>query len=78
MLARRVREQRPHQRGRQVYSLHALEVECIGEIKAHRPYELGVRVSLATTLNRSKGGQFIAHATFRWKRVGPPPRSCAG
>jgi transposase, IS5 family len=27
-----------------------------------RPCEFGVKVSLATTLNRSKGGQFIAHA----------------
>jgi IS5 family transposase len=61
-LARRVREQRQHQRGRKVYSLHAPEVECIGKGKAHRPYEFGVKVSLATTLNRSKGGQFIAHA----------------
>jgi transposase, IS5 family len=62
MLARRVREQRQHQRGRKVYSLHAPEVECIGKGKAHRPYEFGVKVSLATTLHRSKGGQFIAHA----------------
>ena len=62
MLARRVREQRQHQRGRKVYSLHAPEVECIGKGKAHRPYEFGVKVSLATTLNRSRGGQFIAHA----------------
>ena len=62
MLARRVREQRQQQRGRKVYSLHAPEVECIGKGKAHRPYEFGVKVSLATTLNRSKGGQFIAHA----------------
>ena len=62
MLARRVREQRQHQRGRKVYSLHAPEVECIGKRKAHRPYAFGVKVSLATTLNRSKGGQFIAHA----------------
>jgi IS5 family transposase len=62
MLARRVREQRQHQRGRKVYSLHAPEVECIGKGRAHRPYEFGVKVSLATTLNRSKGGQFIAHA----------------
>ena len=62
MLARRVREQRQHQRGKKVYSLHAPEVECIGKGKAHRPYEFGVKVSLATTLNRSKGGQFIAHA----------------
>src|SRR5580698_11447310 len=61
-LARRVREQRQHQRGRKVYSLHAPEVECIGKGKAHRPYEFGVKVSLATTLNRSRGGQFIAHA----------------
>jgi IS5 family transposase len=61
MLARRVGEQRQRQRGRKVYSLHAPEVECIGKGKAHRPYEFGVKVSLATTLQRSKGGQFIAH-----------------
>ena len=41
--------------------LHAPEVECIGKGKSHRPYEFGVKVSLATTLHRSKGGQFIAH-----------------
>ena len=62
MLARRVREQLKHQRGKKVYSLHAPEVECVGKGKAHRPYEFGVKVSLATTLHRSKGGQFIAHA----------------
>lgn len=71
MLARRVRAQRRHQRERKglpsgsvprVYSLHAPEVECIGKGKVHRPYEFGVKVSLATTLHRSKGGQFIAHA----------------
>jgi IS5 family transposase len=61
MLARRVRAQRKNQRGPKVYSLHAPEVECIGKGKAHRPYEFGVKVSVATTLNRSKGGQFIAH-----------------
>ena len=33
-----------------VYSLHAPEVECIAKGKAHRPYEFGVKVSLATTL----------------------------
>lgn len=27
----------------------------------HKPYEFGVKVSVATTLFRSKGGQFIAH-----------------
>ena len=62
MLARRVREQRQNQRGPKVYSLHAPEVECIGKGKAHRPYEFGVKVSIATTLHHSKGGQFIAHA----------------
>jgi IS5 family transposase len=61
MLARRVREQRQNQRGPKVYSLHAPEVECIGKGKAHRPYEFGVKVSIATTLQRSRGGQFIAH-----------------
>jgi transposase, IS5 family len=60
-LAERVSEQRQNQRGRKVYSLHAPEVECIGKGKAHRPYEFGVKVSLATTLRRSKGGQFITH-----------------
>ena len=28
---------------------------------AHRPYEFGVKVSVATTLHHSRGGQFIAH-----------------
>jgi IS5 family transposase len=60
-LAHRVREQRQNQHGRKIYSLHAPEVECIGKGKANRPYEFGVKVSLATTLHRSKGGQFIAH-----------------
>ena len=60
-LAFRVRHQRRNQRGPKIYSLHAPEVECIGKGKAHRPYEFGVKVSLATTLARSKGGQFIAH-----------------
>jgi len=49
------------QRGRKTYSLHAPEVECIGKGKAHRPYEFGVKASVATTLKRSRGGQFVAH-----------------
>jgi IS5 family transposase len=61
-LAGRVLEQRQKQRGKKVYSLHAPEVECIGKGKAHAPYEFGVKVSVATTLNRSKGGQFVLHA----------------
>ncbi len=48
------------QRGRKIYSLHAHEVECIGKGRAHD--EFGVKVSVATTLKRSKGGQFALHA----------------
>lgn len=54
-LARRVREQQQRQHGPKVYSLHAPEVECIGKGKAHRPYELCVKVSVAT----------IGHASLR-------------
>jgi len=61
-LAGRVLEQRQRQRGRKIYSLHAPEVECIGKGKAHAAYEFGVNVSIATTLKRSKGGQFALHA----------------
>ena len=37
-------------------------MECIGKGKAHAPYEFGVKVSIATTLKRAKGGQFAIHA----------------
>jgi IS5 family transposase len=60
-LARRVLTQHHKQRGPKVYSLHAPEVECIGKGKAHRPYEFGVKVSVATPIKRSKGGQFVTH-----------------
>ncbi|MBT1517020.1 IS5 family transposase [Bradyrhizobium sp. SRL28] len=61
-LARRVRAQERGQRGPKVYSLHAPEVECIGKGKPHKPYEFGVKVSVATPLKHSKGGQFVVHA----------------
>jgi len=57
-----VLEQHRHRRGPKIYSLHAPEVECIGKGKPHRPYEFGVKVSVATTRKRSKGGQFALHA----------------
>jgi IS5 family transposase len=60
-LAERVLSQDRRQRGRKVYSLHAPEVECIGKGKAHKPYEFGVKVSVATTVKHSAGGQFVAH-----------------
>jgi len=61
-LAGRVLAQKRGERGRKVYSLHAPEVECIGKGKAHKPYEFGVKVSVATPVRRSPGGQFVLHA----------------
>jgi len=37
-------------------------VECIGKGKAHQPYEFGVKVSVATPVKHSAGGQFVTHA----------------
>jgi IS5 family transposase len=65
-LARRVREQQQRQPRPKVYSLHAPEVECIGKGKAHRPYEFGVKVSVATTLS---------HAMRRRVLIPPPDAS---
>jgi len=57
-----IRMQKQRQRGWKLYSFHAPEVECIGKGKANAPYEFGVKVSIATTNARSKGGQFVLHA----------------
>jgi len=61
-LARRVRFQDHRQRGPKVYSLHAPEVECIGQGKARAPYEFGCKVSIVTPVTAPKGGQFVLHA----------------
>jgi IS5 family transposase len=61
-LSYRVLTQKKRQEAPKVYSLHAPEVECIGKGKAHKPYEFGVKVSVATTVSASKGDQFIVHA----------------
>ena len=61
-LAGRVHRQERGQCGPKVYSLHAPEVECIGKGKAHKPYEFGVKVSIATTVAPSRGGQFVLAA----------------
>ena len=58
-IAQRVHDQERGQRGQKVFSIHAPEVECIGKGKAHKPYEFGVKVSVVTTVNRSRGGQFV-------------------
>lgn len=46
--AERIRSQRPKDKNK-LYALHAPEVECIGKGKARKPYEFGVKVSVAVT-----------------------------
>ena len=60
--AERVMTQKPRDPLPKIYALHAPEVECIGKGKSHKPYEFGVKASIATTLKRCKGGQFAIHA----------------
>jgi len=60
--ADQIRRQRQRQRGWKLYSLHAPEVECIGKGKARAPYEFGCKVSVATSVTKPKGGQFVLHA----------------
>ncbi len=60
-LAERVLTQKRRDPYPKVYSLHAPEVECIGKGKAHKPYEFGCKVSVATTNARAPGGQFVTH-----------------
>lgn len=47
-IAHRIHAQRRHDKHK-VYSVHAPEVECIAKGKAHKRYEFGVKVSIATT-----------------------------
>ena len=49
--ADRVRQQQPHDANK-LYSLHEPEVQCISKGKAHKRYEFGQKVAIATT-NRS-------------------------
>jgi IS5 family transposase len=46
--AEQIRTQQRHSKNK-LYALHAPEVECIGKGKARKPYEFGVKVSLAVT-----------------------------
>ncbi len=50
-LTKRLLNQQRHDK-KKLYALHAPEVECIAKGKAHKRYEFGVKVSIATT-NRS-------------------------
>jgi len=75
-LACRMRAQQQRQRGPKVYSLHAPEVECIGKGKAHRPYEFGVKVSVATPLHQHAQlrplGQLRSHCRYLQGGLEPP------
>jgi IS5 family transposase len=46
--AERIRTQQPKDKNK-LYALHAPEAECIGKGKARKPYEFGVKVSVAVT-----------------------------
>ena len=55
-----VKRQRPKDKNK-LYALHAPEVECIGKGKARRPYEFGVKASIAVT---HKSGLIVGARTF--------------
>ena len=46
--AERIHRQQPKDKNK-LYALHAPEVECIGKGKARKPYEFGVKASIAVT-----------------------------
>jgi len=58
--AERIRTQRKNDKNK-LYAMHALEVECIGKGRARKPYEFGVKVSLAVTY---KQGLMVGARTF--------------
>jgi IS5 family transposase len=58
--AERIRTQQPKDKNK-LYALHAPEVECIGKGKARKPYEFGVKTSLAVT---HKSGLMVGARTF--------------
>ena len=57
--AGRIHKQQPKDKNKR-YALHAAEVECIGKGKARKPYEFGVKVSIAVT---HKSGLIIGART---------------
>jgi transposase, IS5 family len=60
-LAFAVREQRQHQRGRKIYSLHAPEVECIGKSLPSGLTRGARRIDLTSSASRSRSPpRFIA------------------
>lgn len=59
-LAERIRTQQPKDKNK-LYALHAPEVECISKGKARKPYEFGVKASIAVT---HKSGLIVGARTF--------------
>lgn len=55
-----IRTQQPQDKNK-LYALHAPEVECIGKGKARKPYEFGVKASIAVT---HKSGLVVGARTF--------------
>jgi IS5 family transposase len=58
--AERIRSQQRNDKNK-LYALHAPEVECIGKGKARKPYEFGVKVSVAIT---HKQGLMVGARSF--------------
>jgi transposase, IS5 family len=58
--AERIRTQQPKDKNK-LYALHAPEAECIGKGKARKPYEFGVKASIAVT---HKSGLMVGARTF--------------
>lgn len=58
--ARRIFRQKREDKNK-LYSVHAPEVECISKGKAHKRYEFGVKVSVATT---SQGGWHVGAMSY--------------
>jgi IS5 family transposase len=58
--AGRIRAQQRNDKDK-LYAMHAPEVECIGKGKARKPYEFGVKASLAVT---HKSGLVVGARTF--------------
>jgi transposase, IS5 family len=55
-----IRAQQPKDKNK-LYALHAPEVECIGKGKARKPYEFGVKASIAVT---HRSGLVVGARTF--------------
>jgi IS5 family transposase len=58
--SKKIFEQERHDKNK-VYSAHEPDVDCISKGKAHKRYEFGTKVSVATT---SRGGWFVGALAF--------------